>query len=119
MFFRQMPKTLTLHQSSQCLVLSPYRRYHKCNQAIAISKSNNPLNMCLFIILFNYWIAILSISDVSGLIIFYGQILTFIAGIYGWSRDLVRETIKKCNMVSVNVFIFGFTPFVISESILL
>ena len=57
-------------------------------------------------------------SDVSGLIIFYGQILTFIAGIYGWSRDLVRETIKKCNMVSVNVFIFGFTPFVISESIL-
>ena len=92
--------------------------YTSSNQAIAISKSNNPLNMCLFIILFNYWIAILSISDVSGLIIFYGQILTFIAGIYGWSRDLVRETIKKCNMVSVNVFIFGFTPFVISESIL-
>ncbi len=66
--------------------------------------------MCLFIILFNYWIAILSISDVSGLIIFYGQILTFIAGIYGWSRDLVRETIKKCNMVSVNVFIFYSIP---------
>jgi hypothetical protein len=40
------------------------------------------------------------------------------AGIYGWSRDLVRETIKKCNMVSVNVFIFGFTPFVLSEAIL-
>jgi len=63
--------------------------YTSSNQAIAISKSNNPLNMCLFIILFNYWIAILSISDVSGLIIFYGQILTFIAGIYGWSRDLL------------------------------
>ena len=42
--------------------------YTSSNQAIAISKSNNPLNMCLFIILFNYWIAILSISDVSGLI---------------------------------------------------
>ena len=33
--------------------------YTSSNQAIAISKSNNPLNMCLFIILFNYWIAIL------------------------------------------------------------
>ncbi len=29
--------------------------YTSSNQAIAISKSNNPLNMCLFIILFNYF----------------------------------------------------------------
>jgi heme/copper-type cytochrome/quinol oxidase subunit 1 len=30
----------------------------------------------------------------------------------------IISIVIKCNMVSVNVFIFGFTPFVISESIL-
>ena len=44
--------------------------------------------------------------------------LVFYFALHGWSRDVVRETIKKCNMVSVNVFIFGFAPFVLSEGIL-
>ena len=44
--------------------------------------------------------------------------LVFYFGSAAWSRDVVRETIKKCNMVSVNVFIFGFAPFVLSEGIL-
>ena len=43
---RLMPKILCLF---------PTIIYTSSNQAIAISKSNNPLNMCLFIILFNYF----------------------------------------------------------------
>ena len=35
-----------------------------------------------------------------------------------WSRDVVRETTKKSNMVSVNVFILSFGPFLLSEGIL-
>lgn len=143
--------------------------YTSSNQAIAISKSNNPLNMCLFITLFNYWTAGVSLTrrdlpyqrsqpsvrhfvtqradcvcdnaPMEGLVqrtslcdfektrLVFTEVhnscamhrfelcmLTLVFA--GWSRDLVRETIKKCNMVSVNVFIFGFTPFVLSEAIL-
>ena len=49
-------------------------------------------------------------------IIVTGLVFYFILN--DWSRDVVRETIKKCNMVSVNVFIFGFTSFLLSEGIL-
>jgi len=35
-----------------------------------------------------------------------------------WLRDLVRETAKKCSLVPLGVFIFGFALFVVSEAIL-
>ena len=35
-----------------------------------------------------------------------------------WLRDLVRETAKKCSLVPLGVFIFGFALFVLSEAIL-
>jgi len=37
---------------------------------------------------------------------------------YFLSRDLVRETGKKCSLVPLGVFIFGFPLFVVSEAIL-
>merc|ERR1712232_425948 len=35
-----------------------------------------------------------------------------------WLRDLVRETTKKCTLVPLGVFLFGFALFVLSEAIL-
>merc|ERR1711939_387693 len=37
---------------------------------------------------------------------------------YDFVRNLVREIIKKCNVISYNLYLFGFIPFVISEAIL-
>ena len=34
-----------------------------------------------------------------------------------WIRDLVRETAKKCSLVPLGVFLFGFALFVLSEAI--
>jgi cytochrome c oxidase subunit 3 len=37
--------------------------------------------------------------------------------LYLWIRDLVRETAKKCSLVPLGVFLFGFAVFVLSEAI--
>ena len=84
--------------------------YYSFNNNIIILISYGPA-------LVSYFISIIT----CGLLYMFSESFTTLVFYFGsaaWSRDVVRETIKKCNMVSVNVFICGFACFVLSEGIL-
>lgn len=89
--------------------------YSSFNNNIIILISYGPAVVSYFISIITCGLLYMFVFSESFIIV---TPLVFYFALHGWSRDVVRETIKKCNMVSVNVFIFGFAPFVLSEGIL-
>ena len=49
---------------------------------------------------------------------FFGTFLFLLIMISYWFRDLLREACKKCSLVPLGIFLFGFTMFVFSEAML-
>lgn len=57
------------------------------------------------------------LSSQSFLVFHTVLLLSSVFLLYLWIRDLVRETAKKCSLVPLGVFHYGFAPFVFSEAI--
>ena len=58
------------------------------------------------------------LSSQSFKLLFSFLLIFSVEAVWLWIRDLVRETAKKCSLVPLGVFIFGFALFVLSEAIL-
>ena len=106
--------------NSASLVNTKLPTFYSYNPLGASSQYVNVLS-CPWPLLLSLWVSISSpclfFFIFRKTLILFGFLPILISLSY-WFRDLVREACKKCSLVPLGIFLFGFTIFVFSEAML-